>query len=104
MKALQEAGIQWPRISVDDTRVLPLHGQIWVLTGTLETLKRNEAKQRLNDLGAKVAGAVSAKTSVVVAGPGAGSKLAKAQDLGVEILSEQDLLSFFALHSTGVEL
>ena len=104
VKALQDAGIQWSLISVDTTRVLPLDGQIWVLTGTLETLNRNEAKQRLNDLGAKVAGSVSAKTSVVVAGPGAGSKLAKAQDLGVEVLSEHALLSLFARHSTGVEL
>ena len=53
----------------------PLAGQTWVLTGTLEQLTRDEAKARLQALGAKVAGSVSAKTTQVVAGPGAGSKL-----------------------------
>jgi DNA ligase (NAD+) len=72
---------------------LPLNGQTWVLTGTLESLDRSAAKALLQQLGAKVAGSVSAKTSKVVAGPGAGSKLAKAEELGVEVLDEAALLA-----------
>lgn len=69
---------------------LPLAGQTWVLTGTLETMSRDEAKARLEALGAKVSGSVSAKTSAVVAGPGAGSKLTKANELGVSVVSEAE--------------
>jgi DNA ligase (NAD+) len=79
-----------------------LAGQIWVLTGTLESMPRGTAKQRLIDLGAKVAGSVSAKTTVVVAGPGAGSKLEKAQSLGLQILSENDLLALLNQHEKEV--
>ena len=67
---------------------LPLAGQTWVLTGTLEAMSRDVAKDKLEGLGAKVAGSVSAKTHCVVAGPGAGSKLAKANELGVKVLDE----------------
>ena len=67
----------------------PLDGQTWVLTGTLTGMSRSEAKAQLEALGAKVAGSVSAKTTVVVAGEAAGSKLAKAQELGIEVLDEQ---------------
>lgn len=77
---------------------LPLNGQTWVLTGTLESLDRDAAKVRLQQLGAKVAGSVSAKTTKVVAGPGAGSKLAKAEELGIEVLDEAALLALFAQH------
>lgn len=70
----------------------PLAGQTWVLTGTLEAMARDEAKARLEALGAKVAGSVSAKTHCVVAGPGAGSKLAKAGELGVTVLDEAAFL------------
>ncbi|MBA4501025.1 NAD-dependent DNA ligase LigA [Marinobacterium marinum] len=66
----------------------PLLGQTWVLTGTLEQLTRDQAKERLLALGAKVSGSVSGKTHAVVAGPGAGSKLSKAEQLGVEVLDE----------------
>ncbi|AYC32609.1 NAD-dependent DNA ligase LigA [Pseudomonas cavernae] len=71
---------------------LPLAGQTWVLTGTLEAMSRDMAKDKLEALGAKVAGSVSAKTSCVVAGPGAGSKLAKASELGVRVLDEAEFL------------
>ena len=71
---------------------LPFAGQTWVLTGTLEAMSRDEAKERLEALGAKVSGSVSAKTAVVVAGPGAGSKLAKATELGVKVLDEAAFL------------
>jgi DNA ligase (NAD+) len=90
---LHEAGVTWPAIEVVAQEELPLAGQTWVLTGTLETLSRNVAKQRLVALGAKVAGSVSAKTTVVVAGPGAGSKLEKAQTLGIEVRTEAELLT-----------
>ena len=92
---LQEVGVTWPAIEVVAQEELPLAGQTWVLTGTLESLSRNVAKQRLIALGAKVAGSVSAKTTVVVAGPGAGSKLEKAQTLGVEVRTEAELLTLF---------
>lgn len=73
----------------------PLAGLTYVLTGTLNTLNRNDAKARLQQLGAKVAGSVSAKTDALVAGEKAGSKLTKAQDLGIDILSEDDLIALF---------
>ena len=74
----------------------PLEGQTVVLTGTLSALTRDEAKERLEALGAKVAGSVSKKTSFVVAGEAAGSKLDKATELGVEIWDEARLLNFLA--------
>jgi DNA ligase (NAD+) len=76
----------------------PLDGQTAVLTGSLTALTRDEAKLRLEALGAKVSGSVSKKTSFVVAGEAAGSKLDKAQELGVEIWDEAKLLAFLAEH------
>ncbi|MGB1847727.1 MAG: NAD-dependent DNA ligase LigA [Pseudohongiellaceae bacterium] len=70
-----------------------LAGQTFVLTGSLEQMPRNEAKARLQALGAKVAGSVSKNTSVVVAGPGAGSKRAKAEALGIKIIDEGEFLA-----------
>lgn len=76
----------------------PLEGQTAVLTGTLAQMNRDEAKARLEALGAKVAGSVSKKTSFVVAGAEAGSKLTKAQELGVPVWDEEQLVAFLAQH------
>ncbi|WP_114241022.1 NAD-dependent DNA ligase LigA [Dyella sp. C9] len=78
-----------------------LEGQTVVLTGTLSSLSRDEAKERLEALGAKVAGSVSKKTSFVVAGEAAGSKLDKAQELGVPVWDEAQLLALLAEHEGG---
>jgi len=87
---LREFGMHWEcERQADSASASPLAGQTWVLTGTLETMTRDEAKERLLALGAKVSGSVSGKTHCVVAGPGAGSKLNKANELGVEVLDEQ---------------
>ncbi|MCY1384483.1 DNA ligase [compost metagenome] len=64
-----------------------------MLTGTLEVMSRDVAKEKLEALGAKVAGSVSARTHCVVAGPGAGSKLAKAQELNIRVLDEAQFLA-----------
>lgn len=77
----------------------PLDGKTVVLTGSLSSMSRDEAGEKLEALGAKVAGSVSKKTSLVVAGEAAGSKLAKAEELGVEVWDEQRLLDFLAKHS-----
>ncbi len=84
-----EIGIGW-QTDDDEPRAAPLDGQTWVLTGTLEEMSRSEAKARLVELGAKVASSVSKNTTVVVAGPGAGSKRTKAEELGVEIIDEAE--------------
>ncbi len=90
---LIEQGISWPEIEeVSDNSPQPLAGMTVVLTGSLSQLSRTEAKEALQNLGAKVTGSVSKKTDILFAGEAAGSKLAKAQDLGIEVRSEQDLL------------
>ncbi len=95
VEQLRAAGVSWPDLEVSAAE-LPLSGQTWVVTGKLESLGRDEAKARLQALGAKVAGSVSAKTTCVVAGPGAGSKLARATELGVEVLDETAFLARLA--------
>ncbi len=95
--ALVRAGIEWPKIEAKDESELSLLGQTFVLTGTLKVLSRAEAKESLQALGAKVAGSVSAKTSCLVAGEAAGSKLKKAEDLGIRIMSEDELVELLGL-------
>jgi len=95
---LQKHGISWPDIEVKAEDNLPLLRKTYVVTGTLESMGRSEAKEHLQNLGAKVAGSVSAKTDCVVAGPGAGSKLTKAQELGVEVIDEEGFLKLLAAY------
>ncbi len=81
-------GIKWPQIEMPPEDELPLAGQTVVMTGKLTVFTRSEAKQKLQQLGAKVASSVSAKTHYLLAGENAGSKLTKATDLGVQIVDE----------------
>lgn len=90
--ALLAAGIQWPEVKQNND-AQPLAGQTWVLTGNLASMTRGEAKEKLQALGAKVAGSVSAKTDCVAAGAAAGSKLKKAEELGVDVLDEEGLIA-----------
>ena len=91
---LMDLGVHWPAASVDAPQDGPdLTGQTWVLTGTLESMTRDEASDKLRALGAKVSGSVSAKTTMLVAGPGAGSKLDKAESLGVDVIDEAALIA-----------
>jgi len=99
--ALLEAGVRWPSPRPAAAAAQPLAGQTWVLTGTLEALTRDEAKARLQALGAKVTGSVSKNTDCVAAGPGAGSKLDKAQSLGIEVIDETALLALLERHGEG---
>ena len=91
--ALVKAGVNWPDVEID-TDARPLEGETWVLTGSLESMTRNEAKARLAALGARVAGSVSAKTSRLVAGERAGSKLAKARSLDVPVMDDAEFAAF----------
>ncbi len=87
--ALLAAGIHWPEIEAADANAQPLAGKTYVVTGTLENYTRTEAKELLTSMGAKVSSSVSGKTTAVIAGDKPGSKVEKAQKLGVEILDEQ---------------
>ncbi|EPJ79300.1 NAD-dependent DNA ligase LigA [Pseudomonas sp. CFII64] len=94
---LKDFGMHW-QSEKKVVEGLPLAGQTWVLTGSLELMSRDVAKEKLESLGAKVSGSVSAKTHTVVAGPGAGSKLTKANELGLKVLDEEAFVAFLAKH------
>ncbi|WP_193058758.1 NAD-dependent DNA ligase LigA [Pseudomonas sp. K8] len=98
---LEEFGMHWQSAKTV-IEGLPEAGHTWVLTGSLERMSRDVAKDKLESLGAKVAGSVSAKTYCVVAGPGAGSKLAKAGELGLKVLDEDAFVDFLARHNITV--
>ncbi|NNJ91128.1 MAG: NAD-dependent DNA ligase LigA [Gammaproteobacteria bacterium] len=94
VNSLVAAGIRWPAIEIDDSES-PVSGKTFVLTGSLSR-PRSEYKELLLEAGAKVAGSVSKNTDYLVAGEKAGSKLARAESLGVEVLDENTLLEFLA--------
>ncbi|KQM75465.1 NAD-dependent DNA ligase LigA [Xylophilus sp. Leaf220] len=96
VEQLRACGIHWPEGPPAERKALPLAGKTFVLTGTLPTLSREDAKALLEAAGAKVAGSVSKKTDYVVAGEEAGSKLEKAQALGVEVLDEAGMQALLA--------
>lgn len=96
--ALLAAGVHWQEQQAVDRDSLPLAGQTYVLTGTLTQMTRDEAKQYLLDLGAKVSGSVSKKSDAVVAGEKAGSKLSKAESLGVPVLDETAFIQLLQEH------
>jgi DNA ligase (NAD+) len=95
IEQLRAAGITWAE-GPSESRPKPLLGKTFVLTGTLPDLSRDEAAEMIEAAGGKVAGSVSKKTSYVVAGEDAGSKLAKAQELGVPIIDEAGLIKIIA--------
>ncbi|MEX2320042.1 MAG: BRCT domain-containing protein, partial [Saccharospirillum sp.] len=97
IERLVALGLTWPDPKPVSAS-MPLSGQTWVVTGKLEALSRDEAKDYLQRLGAKVAGSVSAKTHQLVAGPGAGSKLKKATDLDVPVMDEAEFLEVLREH------
>jgi DNA ligase (NAD+) len=95
---LKQAGVNMsykgPKLAqVDDSS--PFYGKVVVLTGSLEILSRNEAKEKLETLGAKVTGSVSKKTDLVIAGESAGSKLDKARELNIEVIDEAEMIRLF---------
>jgi len=97
IEQLRAAGVTWPE-HVVESRPRPLLGKTFVLTGTLPNLTRDQAAERIEVAGGKVAGSVSKKTSYVVAGAEAGSKLAKAEELGIPVLDEAALLKLLEDH------
>ena len=100
VEQLKACGVNWKEGIATAGASLPLTGQTFVLTGTLQTMGRDEAQAKLEMLGAKVSGSVSKKTHAVVAGAEAGSKLEKAQSLGVTVMDESSFQELLASHSS----
>jgi|TARA_B100000700_G_scaffold30303_1_gene29140 DNA ligase (NAD+) len=102
LEALLACGLSWEEVEIGE-RHQPLAGQTWVLTGSLDSMTRDEGKARLQALGAKVAGSVSKKTAGVVAGEAAGSKLEKAMQLGLTVLDEETFVKRLAEWESGAD-
>jgi DNA ligase (NAD+) len=102
VQQLRELGVHWEEHDGTANLVLPLSGKTFVLTGTLPSMSRDEAKAQLEALGAKVSGSVSKKTTVVVAGSEAGSKLDKARELNVPVWDEAALQTLLANKGEGL--
>ncbi len=100
IQALSDAGVDWQSLE-NQAGEQPLAGEVWVLTGAL-SMPRIQAKNLLESLGAKVTASVSAKTSTLLAGEAAGSKLTKAQKLGVKVISEADFVEY--LGAQGIKV
>ncbi|PIF21104.1 NAD-dependent DNA ligase LigA [Candidatus Pantoea floridensis] len=90
----EEIGVHWPQVEVVNIEEIdsPFAGKTVVLTGSLSVMNRDDAKERLIALGAKVSGSVSKKTDLLIAGEAAGSKLAKAQELGIPVIDEAEMI------------
>ena len=90
----EEIGVHWPQVKVVNVEEIdsPFAGKTVVLTGSLSQMNRDDAKERLVALGAKVSGSVSKKTDLLIAGEAAGSKLAKAQELGIAVIDEAEMI------------
>ncbi|WP_277966149.1 NAD-dependent DNA ligase LigA [Pantoea trifolii] len=90
----EEIGVHWPQVEVVNAEEIdsPFAGKTVVLTGSLSQMNRDDAKERLVALGAKVSGSVSKKTDLLIAGEAAGSKLAKAQELGIPVIDEAEMI------------
>lgn len=91
VQALRASGVRWPDVEIDAAAPQPLAGKVFVITGTLPTLSRDEAKALIQAAGGKATGSVSKKTDFLLAGEAAGSKLTKAEDLGIPVLDEDGL-------------
>ncbi|PCJ30342.1 MAG: DNA ligase (NAD(+)) LigA [Moraxellaceae bacterium] len=104
VESLIAAGVCWEEVDVDHDQVKPLEGKTYVLTGTLTMMARDQAKEYLQKLGAKVSGSVSKKTHCVIAGENAGSKLTKAESLGVDVITEQEYVDLLSHYGIEVEI
>ena len=98
IESLRALGVRWPDEEAGEERARPLEGQNWVITGTLSAWTRDEARELLERLGARVTGSVSARTACLLAGENAGSKLDRARKLGVEIIREETFSALLQEH------
>jgi len=98
IRRLREAGVHWPDITPKKPEELPLAGKTFVLTGALSSMTRDEAREKLRQLGARVSGSVSRKTDYVVVGEDPGSKAERARELGVPMLDEAAFLKLLREH------